>query len=717
MTTTALLWAALLVAATPTDASPTLHRRAHTLKELGFESARQTSLSRAEVALRFATRQDRVAVAGRLELQIAPAAARQVDASALHVRLNDQALTRIDLQGEEQTAAADVVIPPELVGQLNTLTLALDGARRLECPAFVRPGAWQVVAGGSLHINSAPLPWPNDLGAFPLPFYDQHTDHPASVDVAFLTERSAETLQAASLIAARFGLEANTSVRFSVHFDTLPATNAVVLLTADHPAARRLGLPRDSGPSLQLVDHPRDPGGNRKLLLASGRHSADLLTVARHLAAGTELPMAASRVRFSDPPAAVPSLPPYAGPLWGRAAESLSPFARSDSADLVHTGPAAGTVATEFRMSPDVFLWPAQFIPLDFVYGLRLPAEARARITVELNGQFVGRISRRAVTAGSPRRARFRVRTDNLRGHNTLRVHVAFADSDRRCPPATSPPPELTVSNETALRLQAASHFAKLPDLAKFIYDGFPFTRRADLSETVLVLPQAPTTADARSLLSVMSHFAAVTGVAGTRASFLKATAASSSALAGKDVLVIGQAHRQSLIRAWSEHLPLRAEQAGLTVHRPGRLQQIRALLQGRRVDAALHRAAFMLARPSKLGAVVGIESPLSPGRSVVVLTGEAQAAPPTIREMQRVRARGLAAADLMLVGDDESAVFRVGPRYGVGNLDAWTSVRWHLAEHWLVLFPVAGLGSVLIAGAALPRLRQRRARRLRGEE
>src|SRR5208337_1273685 len=55
-------------------------------------------------------------------------------------------------------------------------------------------------------------------------------------------------------------------------------------------------------------------------------------------------------------------------------------------------------------------------------------------------------------------------------------------------------------------------HYAPLPNLELFANAGFPFTRLADLSETTVVLPSAPSEQEIETFVTLMGHFSRQTG-------------------------------------------------------------------------------------------------------------------------------------------------------------------------------------------------------------
>ena len=94
------------------------------------------------------------------------------------------------------------------------------------------------------------------------------------------------------------------------------------------------------------------------------------------------------------------------------------------------------------------------------------------------------------------------------------------------------------ILRDSYLDLRGYPHWAAMPNLELFSNAGFPFTRLADLSETTVVLPPAPTEQEIETFVTLMGHFGRQTGFPG-----LRVTVAGPDALrsgANTDFLIIG---------------------------------------------------------------------------------------------------------------------------------------------------------------------------------
>src|SRR5208283_4085595 len=68
------------------------------------------------------------------------------------------------------------------------------------------------------------------------------------------------------------------------------------------------------------------------------------------------------------------------------------------------------------------------------------------------------------------------------------------------------------ILRDSYLDLRGYQHWTALPNLEIFANAGFPFTRFADLGETTVVLPPAPSVPEIETFLTLMGHFGRQTG-------------------------------------------------------------------------------------------------------------------------------------------------------------------------------------------------------------
>jgi hypothetical protein len=115
------------------------------------------------------------------------------------------------------------------------------------------------------------------------------------------------------------------------------------------------------------------------------------------------------------------------------------------------------------------------------------------------------------------------------------------------------------------------------------------------------------------------------------------------------------------------------------------------------------------------LGVLLGFESPLSPGRSVVVLSGSTPAAVEAmfqaLRDPEQVpRIQG----DLVLLAGGRAQGYALGRQYTHGTMPPWLWPQYYLGDNPLGLVALLALVPLLVAPPLYWALRRRAVRRLR---
>jgi cellulose synthase operon protein B len=689
------------------------------LAHLGLTESQGQYATLAALSFWFFARDDEVLTDARVRLRFSTRPALYKDLEAVEIRLNDepvQTLTRSALLREREPI---VRLDSRLLSARNSLTIRLIGTPAGACEDQVPRGAWRVLEGGQVETQGRPLPLPDDLAILPLPFVDPETDREVEVPVVYPSVPGRADIEAAMIFAGWTGTRSSAPATFPIAVGTLPPTSAVVFVSGE-AEFDLLIVPPTEGPTLRLMDHPRHPGTNRKLLIVQGRDDAEMIAAARTLALRTE-PLNGPVAVLEEPP---PSRPrrPYDSPRWLPPSQTVEFSDVPGGHSLLHSGLGGGTMELQFRIAPDLFTWPKDQVPLSIEFSHLAPTvDFVPRVTVELNGEYVGVLPTPQVSNGLGSGAQtMMLHRSWLRGFNRLQFHVSWPDLNAPCEEIENLGGgiETKIAASSSINFEGIPHFSRMPDVATFIDDGFPFTRFADLAATAVVLPDEPAGEDLSTLLSLISHIAGVTGYAAPRAPVFFESQVSEGGLGGRDLLVVGNVGSLILLAQWDEHLPLRNLRGRLMPRVPSLLEQISAGLGGHLVKRDSDESGEILARSSRSAVVMGLQSPLSPGRSAIVVSGSGPEGMPAAKDLiGYTQARG-AGGDLLMV-DSRGARFRfrIGPRYDVGALSWFTRLRWVSANHWLVLLPAVVLIGLLLAGHTRARLLRLHYRRLHPEE
>jgi cellulose synthase (UDP-forming) len=179
---------------------------------------------------------------------------------------------------------------------------------------------------------------------------------------------------------------------------------------------------------------------------------------------------------------------------------------------------------------------------------------------------------------------------------------------------------------DSTLEIAGTTHWAVLPNLELFANAGFPFTRMADLAETLVVLPAQPTSGELEVFLDLMGHFGAQTGYPVLNVGVTDAAGMTDDGK--KDILVVGSVDDQPALQRLISALPVGVDGSGLHVHDTEGFfhQPWKAWWRVRSSDRVQPDELAAGGLPDAL--VEGAEWPRGSGRSaVVVLLRDAAAA------------------------------------------------------------------------------------------
>jgi hypothetical protein len=678
------------------------------------------SISGSKIRVFFRLRVDRLVTAARLRLSTTGEKGGAVD---IEVALNG------DFAGQIERTAGKVevlTLDPALLSDENILVLRRPGADSCE-PTGDK--LLQALESVELELQQTALQIANDVALLPLPFLDPRVEEPTTIQVALLGERTLEMSKAAGLVASYFGLQGGSRLRFAVFFDELPVGDVVVLAAGKSEVMD--GLIADEGPSVRLVDNPNGSDNAAKLLIISAETPGELLTVAQRFAEG-------NIARGGVLPGNRSDYRPYEAPRWAKSDKEIRLSDLTAGAGLVLEGASRTTQAVSFRLAPDLFAELTRAIPLVIDYRVSvLPGAPLPELVVELNHRFIGRL---AVPEPAKRsmlqHARFAIHPSQLSGYNELRLYADFNPGGKGCELSgpvlprvvmeglfkkdftsnllQSGPvlPRVVIEGSTVLHVEQLHHFAVMPDVKLFVYDGFPFTRFADLRETAVLLSPQPRPAEIGLLLSALAHVSAITGELPKRAVFANSNSTYEEAGRDRDLLVVAGGPWHPWLRSHADELPFKYNSSSLAPCRPWRPGVLLNYLTGFAALVQLHQARRFAQTVSPVLGVAGVESPWDSDRSTVLLLATENSQVPALADAMGNAEASLAGGDLLLAGTDRRGAFVLGPRTTRGEMPQWRKGRWFFSTHWLLLVPMLVVPALILvrrSGRALELQAQRR--------
>lgn len=655
--------------------------------------------------------------------------------SHLRVLLNDETAEIIPFTKETANGSNERVVQldPRFVGDLNRLRFQFVGHYAAECEDLLHSSLWAEVSGASeLEITSRPIVVPSDLALLPEPFFDRRDLRRLRLPFVFPRDPSLGIVRAGGIAASWFGQLAGwRGARFPVSMGEGVRGHAVVLATNDRRPDFLGDQARVDGPTLRIVNNPID--GYSKLLLVLGRNEADLQVAVEGLVYGSAA-FSGAETRVQAVRREAPSRA-YDAPLWVRP-DRPTKFGElvASSSDLQAQGHTPAWIRVGVRVPPDLFMWRSPGVPLDLKFRHNAAATssgAISRLTVGVNGELLRSFELRSGDGmATPTRIRVpfldprapSVHSDAsipafaLGARNELQFAFNFAvPRQGGCRDAYVQNIGGAIDPDSTIDFSGFSHYAALPNLGYFASAGFPFTRHADLSETIAIMPATPNAQEIETFITLLGRMGESTGAPATAVRVLPP--GDPGQYRDADLLMIGTAARLTLLKQWQEHLPAIVDGPARRLSLPVEQSTTpsSSLAAGVEADGGIAvRTEVVGAGP--IAAFVGFESPVTRKRSVVLVTAN-------VSESLHVALESLEDAGLVhamygssvLMHDKRVESYRVGDRYFVGDLPVWTWLWYHLADFPLAVAALGLLASLLFALIAWRGLRKVARRRLDG--
>lgn len=679
------------------------------LKDLGANSPIRLLGVQGEGSLPFSVRRDEVVTGGKIDLSYAYSPALIPELSHLTVLLNGEVLGSLPLPKDTNSGAtASLPINPVLFQDDNRILFRFIGHYTLGCEDPLHSSLWLVLSNTSkITMQLQKLTLANDLSLLPTPFYDPKDMQALSLPFVFSAKPSDATLQAAGTVASWFGaLASYKGASFPTYLDTIPNGNAVVFATpSEKPAG--LDLPALSGPTISVITNPNNP--EAKLLLVMGRTPTELRAAADTLSLGSATLTGQTQV------VGIPTIPtrkPYDAPRWVPIDRPVHFGELVQPTDLQGNGLVPGLLTLNFRTAPDIFVWGNSGVPLDIKY--RYPAGTwlnfpDSRLDVSINNSYLRSLP--LTERGVAQQVKDMVSPDFVMNEQTVQVppYYVFGQNQLQfyydlrpvkkgeCQGTLPTNVRESIDPDSTIDLSHTERFTSLPNLAFFVNSGYPFTRMADLSTTAIVMPDQAGAPDIQAFLTLMGMMGDSTGFPVVRASVIGPDAVNQET--DKNFIVLGSIPQQPLVARWAHNSRLSVDGGHLRVAVNSPVDRVYTMLDPNAQEERQRVDQLLVSRGDDLAAMIGMESPLHSGRSVVMITGSSPDKLMTVINTFRNRdLNALIQGDLMVATGGKVSSFRVGDEYTVGNLPVVTKIRWWLGNSPLVLILFTLIGVLIIA-------------------
>ena len=663
-------------------------------------------------SIEFGMRSDEVVSKAMLNLEYTPSPSLLPIQSQLKVYLNDELMGVLPVTKEQlgKKTLAQMPINPLFITDFNRVRLEFVGHYRDVCENPASSTLWLDVGRSSvLDLTYQTLPVKNDLSHFPVPFFDPRDNRQVTLPVVFAGSPDLMQQQAASIVSSWFGSRAGwRGQHFPVMYNTLPDRNAIVFATNDKRPDFLRDHPPVKAPVIEMISHPDNP--YVKLLVVFGRDDNDLLQAAKGIAQGNILFRGDSVVVDEVKP--LLARKPYDAPNWVRTDRAVT-FGelKTYKEQLQSTGLEPAAISLSLNLPPDLYLLRSNGIDMNLNYRYTTPpSKASSRMDISLNDQFLQAFSLNSTQESNRLLLRLPVlqglidgKTDvsipalKLGAMNQLRFDFQYMNpmpggSVDNCVTFQPVQNHVVIGDDSTIDFSKYYHFIAMPDLRAFANAGFPFSRMADLSETIAVMPKNPNEAQMETLLDVTGTIGAQTGFPSINLNITD----DSRQIQGKDadIMVIG-----TIPDALKDdkRIDLLVQATQSWVNTPMRQTTFPSIMPDEADRAPDAKSTITSA--GAMAAVVGFQSPFNDQRSVVALLADSPRGYELLTEaMNDSGKRAAMFGSVSVIRESGVNSLRVGDIYYVGHLPWFERLWYALSNHPVLLAVLAAVSVVLLA-------------------
>lgn len=663
-------------------------------------------------SIEFGMRSDEVVTKAMLNLEYTPSPSLLPVQSQLKVYLNDELMGVLPVTQEQlgKKTLAQIPINPLFITDFNRVRLEFVGHYQQVCENPSSSTLWLDVGRSSvLDLTYQTLEVKNDLSHFPVPFFDPRDNRAMTLPMIFAGAPDLKLQQAASIVSSWFGSRSGwRGQHFPVLYNQLPDRNAIVFATNDSRPDFLREQPPVKATTIAMIDHPENP--YVKLLVVMGRDENDLLQAAKGIAQGNIL-FRGSSVEVNEVKPLL-ARKPYDAPNWVRTDRPVT-FGelKTYEQQLQSSGIEPAAINVSLNLPPDLYLLRSTGIDMNLNYRYTTPpTKDSSRMDISLNNQFLQAFSLTSNEKNNRLLLRLPVlqglldgKTDvsipalKLGAVNQLRFDFEYMNpmpggTVDNCITFQPVPNHVVIGDDSTIDFSKYYHFIAMPDLRAFANAGFPFSRMADLSDTIAVMPKTPNEAQMETLLEATGTIGAQTGFPAINLTITQ----DGSQIQGKDadILIIGTIPDKLKDE---KRIDLLVQAAQSWVKTPLRQSAFPGIMPDEADRKADAQATVTSSGP--MAAVVGFQSPFNDQRSVIALLADSPRGYELLNEA--INDSGKRAAmfgSVSVIRESGVNSLRVGDVYYVGHLPWFERLWYALGNHPVLLAVLAAISVVLLA-------------------
>ncbi len=403
---------------------------------------------------------------------------------------------------------------------------------------------------------------------------------------------------------------------------------------------------------------------------------------------------------------------PYDAPNWVRTDRAIT-FGelKTYEEQLQSTGLEPSPVSLSLNLPPDLYLLRTNGIDINLNYRYTAPVtKDSSRMDISLNNQFLQSFS----LTSSQETNRLMLRLPVLQGLldgktdvsipalklgavNQLRFNFQYMNpmpggSVENCITFQPVQNHVVIGDDSTIDFSKYYHFIAMPDLRAFANASFPFSRMADLSESIVVMPKAANEGQVATLLDTMGTVGAQTGLPAINVTVTD----DGSQIQNKDadIMVIGNIPDKLKDE---KRVDLLVQAAQSWVNTPLRQTEFPSIMPDSGDRQANIRTTVSSTGP--MAAIVGFQSPYNDQRSVIALLADSPRGYELLNTaMNDSGKRAAMFGSVSVIRESGVNSLRVGDVYYVGHLPWFERLWYALSNHPVLLAVLAALSVVLLA-------------------
>ncbi|MBB1384031.1 cellulose biosynthesis cyclic di-GMP-binding regulatory protein BcsB [Pseudoalteromonas sp. SG45-5] len=630
--------------------------------------------------------------------------------SHLKVYFNDNLVTVLPINEKlsvvKNTVSHNLELNAKYIQDYNQIRFELVGYYDLKCQDYFSRSIWtEINKSSNITLEQKQLAIDSRLEYLPEPFFDAKDYNKLNLPFVFSKVPNTQAIEAAATLSSWFGAQADwRGANFPVMINKAPKQHSVVFITNDSKPDFLKDYPDVEKPTVELISSPIHR--YNKMLLIIGRDEKDLKTAVTGLVFGHKI--MTGRTASIEAINQLPLRKAYDAPRWLRSDRPVHFDELIDYPTQLQTqGLNNGPVKLNIRFAPDLFTWREKGIPITLQYRNTPESETLdSRLNMLINQEFISGflldkkdtllkttqtlLPLIANTDTTQSTEGFSLNGINLANRNELNFDFRFAVLKKgECSVAPAGGEYGVIDGNSHIDVSGFDHYMALPDLNVFANSGFPFTKYADLQQTLVLIDETPSAKALSVLFNLTGHFGAITGYPAHRISVAHLN--EDANLNDKDVLVIAKPN------SLANNLDEGSHTNVLLSNNQRAIKQ--ALYNGAYDEQTTQKVHVSIKSSGDIAVITGFQSPLDSERSIVSLSATSQNAYTLLNNAlmnsaQLAQIKGSAA----VINSQGIKTIKTDKQYFVGHIPVHTLIWFHLSDHPFVLALLSVLILLLIS-------------------